>query len=409
MATLPEQLERLEAAVTARGRDRCTGRATPPRRTRSSRGIARGARRRRGDQGQVARHRRDRAQRGARAGGHRGDRDRPRRADRAARAATRRRTSSSRRSTATAPRSRRCSSARSRGGEQLGVGAARAIAEAARAHLREKFLSVPVGGQRARTSAIAETGTICVVESEGNGRMCTTLPEVLVTVMGIEKVLPEWRDLEVMLQLLPRSSTGERMNPYTSIWTGRARRRRAARVPPRAARQRAHRRAGRRGRAPGAALHPLLGLPERRARSTRAPAGTRTSRSIPGPIGAILTPQLQGLDERADAAVGLVAVRRVLRGLPGQDRHPDRARAPARPGRARGAVRAGARERLAMDGAGARVRVAARATSARSGWPRLGRGPLARCRSRPLSAWTRDARAARACPSRRSASGGRER
>ena len=38
--------------------------------------------------------------------------------------------------------------------------------------------------------------------------------------MGIEKVLPEWRDLEVMLQLLPRSSTAERMNPYTSIWTG---------------------------------------------------------------------------------------------------------------------------------------------------------------------------------------------
>ena len=59
-----------------------------------------------------------------------------------------------------------------------------------------------------------------VLESEGNGRMCTTLPEVLVSVVGIEKVLPRWRDLEVMLQLLPRSSTGERMNPYTSIWSG---------------------------------------------------------------------------------------------------------------------------------------------------------------------------------------------
>ena len=67
---------------------------------------------------------------------------------------------------------------------------------------------------------VAETGAIGVVESEGNGRMCTTLPKVLVTLMGIEKVLPEWRDLEVMLQLLPRSSTAERMNPYTSIWTG---------------------------------------------------------------------------------------------------------------------------------------------------------------------------------------------
>ena len=73
---------------------------------------------------------------------------------------------------------------------------------------------------RARTSASPRPGTIAVVESEGNGRMCTTLPRVLVTVMGIEKVLPEWRDLEVFLQLLPRSSTAERMNPYTSLWTG---------------------------------------------------------------------------------------------------------------------------------------------------------------------------------------------
>ena len=53
--------------------------------------------------------------------------------------------------------------------------------------------------------------------------MCTTLPKVLITLMGIEKVLPAWRDLEIMLQLLPRSSTAERMNPYTSIWTACAR------------------------------------------------------------------------------------------------------------------------------------------------------------------------------------------
>ena len=59
-----------------------------------------------------------------------------------------------------------------------------------------------------------------VVESEGNGRMCLTLPETLITVMGIEKLVPTWRDLEVFLQLLPRSSTAERMNPYTSMWTG---------------------------------------------------------------------------------------------------------------------------------------------------------------------------------------------
>jgi Uncharacterized conserved protein containing a ferredoxin-like domain len=50
--------------------------------------------------------------------------------------------------------------------------------------------------------------------------MCLTLPEVLISVVGIEKVVPTWRDLEVFLQLLPRSATGERMNPYTSTWTG---------------------------------------------------------------------------------------------------------------------------------------------------------------------------------------------
>ena len=59
-----------------------------------------------------------------------------------------------------------------------------------------------------------------MVESEGNGRMCLTLPEVLVSVVGIEKVVPTWEDLDVFLRLLPRSSTGERMNPYTSTWTG---------------------------------------------------------------------------------------------------------------------------------------------------------------------------------------------
>jgi L-lactate dehydrogenase complex protein LldF len=94
-----------------------------------------------------------------------------------------------------------------------------ALAEAARRHLRQKFLTARVAVSGANF-AVAESGTLCVVESEGNGRMCLTLPEVLITVMGIEKVIPTFRDLEVYLQLLPRSSTGERMNPYTSLWTG---------------------------------------------------------------------------------------------------------------------------------------------------------------------------------------------
>jgi len=95
----------------------------------------------------------------------------------------------------------------------------RALAAVARAHLRKKFLEAPIAVSGANF-AVAETGSVCIVESEGNGRMCLTLPKVLVSVMGIEKILPRWEDLEVFLQLLPRSSTGERMNPYTSLWTG---------------------------------------------------------------------------------------------------------------------------------------------------------------------------------------------
>ena len=93
------------------------------------------------------------------------------------------------------------------------------LAGAARLHLREKFLRARVAVSGANF-AVADTGTLVVVESEGNGRMCLTLPEVLVTVVGIEKVVPTWSDLDVFFQLLPRSSTGERMNPYTSTWSG---------------------------------------------------------------------------------------------------------------------------------------------------------------------------------------------
>ena len=185
--------------------------------------------------------------------------------------------------------------AHDRQGRAPRAGRRRAIAEAARRHLREKFLTVPMAISGANF-AIAETGTICVVESEGNGRMCTTLPEVLVTVMGIEKVLPEWRDLEVFLQLLPRSSTAERMNPYTSLWTG-----------------------VREGDGPREFHLVLLDngrtdvLADEVGRQALhcircsaclnvCPVYTRTGghayESVyPGPIGAILTPQLRGLDQ----------------------------------------------------------------------------------------------------------------
>jgi len=93
------------------------------------------------------------------------------------------------------------------------------LAEAARLFLRRRFLDAEIGISGANF-AVAETGSLCVVESEGNGRMCTTLPAVLISLVGIEKLVPAWSDLEVFLQILSRSATGERMSPYTTIWTG---------------------------------------------------------------------------------------------------------------------------------------------------------------------------------------------
>jgi L-lactate dehydrogenase complex protein LldF len=93
------------------------------------------------------------------------------------------------------------------------------LADAARRFLRERFLRVKTGVSGANF-LIAETGGVAVVESEGNGRMCLTLPETLITVAGIDKIVPRYQDLEVLFQVLPRSATGERMNPYNSIWTG---------------------------------------------------------------------------------------------------------------------------------------------------------------------------------------------
>ncbi len=176
-----------------------------------------------------------------------------------------------------------------------------ALAAAARAHLREKFLRARVAVSGANF-AVAETGTLVVVESEGNGRMCLTLPEVLVSVVGIEKVVPTWRDLDVFLQTLPRSSTGERMNPYTSTWSG---------VTPGDGPQEVH----------------VVLLDNGRTRALADEVGRQALRCIrcsaclnvcpvyertgghaygsvyPGPIGAILNPLLKGVgvDDQTDA------------------------------------------------------------------------------------------------------------
>jgi L-lactate dehydrogenase complex protein LldF len=170
-----------------------------------------------------------------------------------------------------------------------------ALTEAARLHLRRRFLSASVGISGANF-AVAQTGTLCVVESEGNGRMCLTLPDTLITVMGIEKVIPSWRDLEVFLQLLPRSSTGERMNPYTSMWTG---------VTPGDGPQRFHlvlldngRTAALADPAGRQALHCIRCSACLNVCPVYERAGGHAYGSVyPGPIGAVLSPQLTGIED----------------------------------------------------------------------------------------------------------------
>jgi L-lactate dehydrogenase complex protein LldF len=169
-----------------------------------------------------------------------------------------------------------------------------ALAEAARVYLREKFLDAKMGVSGANFG-VAETGTICIVESEGNGRMCTTLPPVLVSVLGIEKLVPTFADLEVFLQLLPRSSTGERMNPYTSLWTG---------VTPGDGPQELHivlLDAGRTRVLADEVGRVALHCIRCSACLNVCPVYTRTGGHAygsvyPGPIGAILTPQLIGVE-----------------------------------------------------------------------------------------------------------------
>ncbi len=175
------------------------------------------------------------------------------------------------------------------------------LAAAARAHLRQAFLSAQVGVCGANF-VIAETGSVVVVESEGNGRMCVTLPQTLICVTGIEKVLPSWRDLEVFLALLPRSSTAERMNPYTSIWTG---------VTPGDGPRDFHLVLVDNGRTNALADHTgrqALRCIRCSACLNVCPVYERTGghaygSPYPGPIGAIITPQLRGVTSPIDASL----------------------------------------------------------------------------------------------------------
>jgi L-lactate dehydrogenase complex protein LldF len=165
----------------------------------------------------------------------------------------------------------------------------------ARRVLRERFMRAQVGITGVNF-AVAETGTIALVESEGNGRMCTTLPRTLISIMGIEKVLPRLSDLAVMLRLLARSAVGARMSSYVTLFTG------------------VH-------DSDGPEEFHLILLDNGRTRALADPVGREALRCIrcgaclnvcpvyehvgghaydapyPGPIGSIISPQLAGMRE----------------------------------------------------------------------------------------------------------------
>lgn len=168
----------------------------------------------------------------------------------------------------------------------------------ARVTLRDRFAAADIGISGVNF-AIAETGTIVIIENEGNIRLTTSLPRVHIAVMGIEKVIPRFADLEVFLKLLPRSATGQKLSTYQSFITGT--KRQATNEGPEE-------------------LHILL-LDNGRSRMLAHPV-TRQSLAClrcgaclnvcpvyqqvgghaygsvyPGPIGAVITPQLMGIEK----------------------------------------------------------------------------------------------------------------
>ena len=175
------------------------------------------------------------------------------------------------------------------------------LAAAARQALRRRFAEADLGVSGVNF-AVAETGTILILENEGNARLTTSLPRTHVALMGIEKVIPRFADLEVFLRLLPRSGTGQALTAYQSLLTG-TKRRPVDEGPEE--------------------LHIVL-LDNGRSRMLASPVTRQTLACIrcgaclnacpvyrqigghaygsvyPGPIGAVLTPQLLGMGESAE-------------------------------------------------------------------------------------------------------------
>lgn len=89
----------------------------------------------------------------------------------------------------------------------------------AREQLRQEFLSADIGITGCNF-AVAESGAVTLVTNEGNARMVTTLPDTQISVMGMERLVPTWEDLEVMVSLLTRSAVGQKLTSYVTSLTG---------------------------------------------------------------------------------------------------------------------------------------------------------------------------------------------
>jgi len=174
------------------------------------------------------------------------------------------------------------------------------LTSVARGVLRQRFAAADIGISGVNFG-VAETGTILILENEGNVRLTTSLPKVHIAVMGIEKILPRFADLDVFLKLLPRSGTGQQLTTYQSIITG-TKRKQSDEGPEE--------------------LHIVL-LDNGRSRMLAHPVTRQSLACIrcgaclnacpvyqqigghaygsvyPGPIGAVITPQLIGLGKAA--------------------------------------------------------------------------------------------------------------
>lgn len=96
------------------------------------------------------------------------------------------------------------------------------LVQVARKKLRQDFINADIGISGANV-AIADSGTLVIVENEGNGRLVTTLPPVHIAILGIEKIVPSLEDATAILQALPRSGTGQKITSYVSYITGPSR------------------------------------------------------------------------------------------------------------------------------------------------------------------------------------------